>query len=386
MKIQHVITSLLDGGAEAVLYRLVTHDRQNEHHVVSLTGAGKYGFLLQQIGVGVKVLEMPRSRLTLRGLKGLRRALASFKPEILQTWMYHADLLGGLAGRLAGVPVVWGIRHTTLEAGRSTRGTIWVARACACLSRWVPSRIVACAQAAARVHADLGYDEARMVVIPNGYDLKRFRPDPSARARLRAELAVPDAVPLLGMVGRWDPHKDHANLITALGDLSQEGLNFRLALIGTGMTAHNQSLMALLKAAVLQEKTLLLGPRNDVPAVMAALDVHLLSSAAEAFPNVLAEAMACGTPCVATNVGDAALIIGDTGWIVPPRDAAALAQGVRSALLAWAQPESWQGRQASCRARIADEYGIKTMVQRYRSVWNAAIAQGRRRGAVECAA
>ncbi|WP_299043993.1 glycosyltransferase [uncultured Thermosynechococcus sp.] len=373
MRVLHIITGLGDGGAEAVLYRLVTQDRQDKHHVVSLTGAGKYGPWLQQAGIGVTTLGMPRGRVTWHGLTELRRAIETFQPDVVQTWMYHADLLGGLMAKTLGRPVVWGLRNTTLEPGKSSRATIWVAQLCGRLSRWVPQRIVACAQAAVRVHARLGYDAARMVVIPNGYDLAQFRPDPSVRARLRAEWALPEGVPLLGMVGRWDPYKDHANLITALGQLSQEGHDFRLALVGTGMTADNEALLALLESAALQEKTLLLGLRNDVPAVMTAFDLHVLSSAAEAFPNVLAEAMACGTPCVTTDVGDAAQIVGDTGWIVPPRDSGALAQALRRASEAWRDGEAWQTRQAACRARIEHAFGIEKMVDRYRAVWEEAI-------------
>ncbi len=377
MKILHVITGLGDGGAEAVLYRLVTQDGQNEHHVVSLTTVGKYGPLLQQAGIGVPALGMPRGRVTLRGLVGLRRAISTFQPDVVQSWMYHADLLGGLMAKTLGRPVVWGLRNTTLESGKSSAATIWVARVCGRLSRWVPRRIVACAHAVVRVHARLGYDAARMVVIPNGYDLKQFRPDPAARTRLRAEWRVPEGVPLLGMVGRWDPQKDHANLIAALGQLSDEGHDFRLALVGTGMTADNEVLRALLEASALQDKTLLLGSRNDVPAVMAALDVHLLSSAyGEAFPNVLAEAMACGTPCVTTDVGDAALIVGDTGWNVPPRDSVALAQAIRHAQGAWRDRQAWQSRQAACRARIEQAFGIEKMVERYRAVWGEAMEEG----------
>ncbi|MBX6334886.1 glycosyltransferase, partial [Candidatus Saccharibacteria bacterium] len=177
MRLLHIITGLNDGGAEAVLYRLIMHDQDNEHGVVSLTGAGKYGPLLRAAGVPVWTLEMPRGRLTTRGLYTLWRLLRTQRPDVVQTWMYHADLVGGMLARLAGTPVVWGIRNTTLEPGKSTRSTLWVARACARLSRWVPRRIVACAQAAVQVHAALGYDAARMMVIPNGYDLARFAPD-----------------------------------------------------------------------------------------------------------------------------------------------------------------------------------------------------------------
>jgi glycosyltransferase involved in cell wall biosynthesis len=377
MRVLHIITGLNDGGAEAVLYRLITHDQENEHGVVSLTSVGKYGPLLRAAGVPVWTLEMPRGRLTMQGLYTLWRLLRTQRPDLVQTWMYHADLVGGTLAHWAGVPVVWGIHNTTLEPGKSTRSTLWVARACARLSRRVPRRIVACAQAAVQVHAALGYDAARMVVIPNGYDLSRFAPDAAARERLRREWGVPDEVPLLGMVARFDPFKDHANLIEALARLRRSGGRFVCLLVGTSMQSDNPVIADRLRDAGLQDVVRLLGPRPDIPDVMNALDVHVLSSSAEAFPNVLAEAMACGTPCVTTDVGDAALIVGDTGWVVPPRDSAALAEALQQALQAWSDRPAWAQRQAACRARIAEHFSIEAMVDRYRAVWRGVASQTR---------
>jgi len=380
MRLLHIITGLNDGGAEAVLYRLIMHDQDNEHGVVSLTGAGKYGPLLRAAGVPVWTLEMPRGRLTTRGLYTLWRLLRTQRPDVVQTWMYHADLVGGMLARLAGTPVVWGIRNTTLEPGKSTRSTLWVARACARLSRWVPRRIVACAQAAVQVHAALGYDAARMMVIPNGYDLARFAPDGAARQRLHREWGVPEEVPLLGMVARFDPQKDHANLIDALGRLHRGGHRFTAVFVGSGMTPENRAITDQLDAAGLRDTVHLLGPRADIPAVMSALDVHVLSSAGEAFPNVLAEAMACGTPCVTTDVGDAAVIVGETGWVTSPKDSAALAEALQQALQAWTGRPAWAQRQAACRARIAEHFSIEAMVDRYRAVWAEVAPENTKEG------
>lgn len=275
-----------------------------------------------------------------------------------------------MLARLAGVPVVWGIRNTTLEAGRSSRSTLWVARLCAALSRFVPQRIVACAQAAVTVHAALGYDAQRMLVIANGYDLSRFAPDATARVRLRTEWSLAEGVPLLGLVARFDPQKDHANLVAALALLQAQGLEFKVVLVGQGVDAANAELVAQIAVAGLEQRVRLLGPRSDVPAVMCALDVHVLSSSyGEAFPNVLAEAMACGTPCVCTDVGDAALIVGDTGWVVPPRNPAALADALGCALQHWRDTPHWQQRQQRARQRIEQAFDIARMVQRYRQVW-----------------
>lgn len=381
MNIFHIITGLADGGAEAVLYRLCTHDAENRHVVVSMMDEGKYGPLLRAAGVAVHCLGMPRGRVTVRGLWRLWRLLRAERPTVVQTWMYHADLVGGVLARLAGVRAVcWGIRNSNLEPGKSRRATIWIARLDARLSRWVPAAIVCCAAQARDVHVRLGYAAEKFVIIPNGYDVGRFRPDAAARARLRAEWGVPDGVPLLGMVARFDPQKDHANLLAACARLQASGADFAAVLVGTGCDAGNAALVQQLAAAGLTQRVRLLGRRDDVPAVMAALDLHVLSSAyGEAFPNVLAEAMACGTPCVTTDVGDAAQIVGETGWVVPPRDAAALAEGIAAALKEWRErPDEWAARRCAARERIVETFGLDRMVQAYRRVWGETVAEGRK--------
>jgi glycosyltransferase involved in cell wall biosynthesis len=373
MHVAHIITGLADGGAEAVLYRLCTHDEQDRHTVVSLMDEGKYGPVLRKAGIDVHCLHLPRGRLRPAAPWRLWRLLRALDPDVVQTWMYHADLIGGLAARLAGQrAIVWGIRHTTLEPGKSRRATIWVARLDARLSRWVPAAIVCCAAQARDVHVRLGYAAEKFVIIPNGYDVGRFRPDAAARARLRAEWGVPDGVPLLGMVARFDPQKDHANLLAACARLQASGADFAAVLVGTGCDAGNAALVQQLAAAGLTQRVRLLGRRDDVPAVMAALDVHVLSSLGEAFPNVLAEAMACGTPCVTTDVGDAAQIVGETGWVVPPRNPGALAAALEQALQVRQDGPAWADRRQRARARVESEFGIDDMVTRYRALWEEA--------------
>jgi glycosyltransferase involved in cell wall biosynthesis len=171
------------------------------------------------------------------------------------------------------------------------------------------------------------------------------------------------------MVARFDPYKDHANLIQALARLHARGLEFCGVFIGTGVDLANKTLMNQIALSGLTEKVRLLGPLDDIPAVMNGLDLHVLSSSAEAFPNVLAEAMACGTPCVATDVGDAAAILGDTGWVAPPGNPTVLADAIETALRAWAHQELWLERQQRCRQRVCDKYALEKMVESYRDIW-----------------
>lgn len=376
--ILHVITGLEDGGAEGALYRLCKFDRVNRHVVVSLLAGGKYVEPLKELGVQVHSLEMDRGRFSLTALLALRRLIRRYRPDTVQTWLYHSDLIGGLASRLAGAEqVVWGIRHATLIPGKVKRSTILTARICAMASRFIPDKIICCSYAAEKVHVGLGYDASKFWIIPNGYDLASLTPDAAARTAFRRELQLPDDLPLLGMVSRFDPQKDHENLLDALALLSAQGLQFRCALVGTGMDEGNARLMQLVRERELSDHVILLGRRTDIPRVMNGLDLHLLSSVSEAFPNVLAEAMACGTPCVSTDVGDAAFIVGATGWIVPPEDSLALASAAAEALQEIERPMAWGQRQSAARERVKTYFEIGEVVDAYLACWSASKPQDR---------
>lgn len=369
MKTVHVISGLNDGGAEAVLYRLCVNDKTIKHHVVSMMDEGKYGLLLREAGVTVFCMNMPRGQVTFGGLWQLWRLLRQIRPQVVQTWMYHADLVGGVVARFAGVrQVFWGIRHSTLDIEKSRRSTIWVAKLCARISSRVPSTIICCAQKALEVHRDLGYAADKLRVIPNGYDLVRFGIDREARVRLRAEWNVGDRW-LIGMIGRFDPLKDHKNLLDALAIIKLHGVDFCCVLVGHGLDQRNMQLVAWLAEHNLTSEVRLLGQRVDIPYVMNALDIHVLSSSSEAFPNVVAEAMACGTPVVVTDVGDAALIVGETGWIVPSKDPKALADALLQSRSAMLDKSAWQARCIAARQRMEDHFNLGRMVENYHLAW-----------------
>lgn len=367
--ILHIITGLQDGGAEAVLYRISTYDAGSRHHVVSLMDEGKYGPLLAAKGVRVTCLNMPRGRVTAGGILRLARLIRRERPDVVQTWMYHGDLVGGIAARLAGhLNIIWGIRNTILAPGESTRGTILVARVCALVSRWVPRRIICCAEKAREVHVALGYDAGRMIVVPNGYDLSLFRPDARSGEAVRRELGLGPDAPVIGFVARFDPVKDHPTLLRALA-LLPAGQRPVCLLVGSGMDEANTPVTGLIETLGLRDHVRLLGRRADIPAVMNALDAHVLSSSSEAFPNAVAEAMACGTPCIATDVGDAAAIVGDTGWLVPPRDPQALS-GAMAAALAERGTAAGRARGEAARNRMETNFTIDRMIERYHAVWH----------------
>ncbi len=373
MKIMHVITGLSSGGAEAVLFRLTTTDKQNSHQVISLMDEGIYGERLISSGIQVHTLNMPRGRVTIRGISKLYMLFKNIKPDIVQTWMYHPDLIGGILARLAGVSsVIWGIRGPFNRELTSLQTNITI-RLCALFSKWVPSMIVSNSQHAAEVHEQAGYTSNKLICIPNGYPLDRFQPDEKCSKEFRREFNINHDDILIGMVARFDPYKDHENLFSALSILSREERQIACVLVGSDMKEGNQTLVKLIEKYDVQDMITLVGLRDDIPKVMAAIDIHVLSSVAESFPNVLAEAMACGTPCITTDVGDAALIVGNTGWVVPQSDPDVLAGAIRDALSEKGNLAKWGGRKEACRKRVVENYTLERMIKSYNKVWGDAI-------------
>jgi glycosyltransferase involved in cell wall biosynthesis len=376
MQVLHIITDFNDGGAQAVLYRFIIADKHNTHHVISLMNIGWYGERLAKLGIPVHALDMPRSKVTRTGLTKLYRLIREIDPDAIQTWMYHSDILGSLVARLAGKRViVWGIHNSDLDPAQTAFTTRAIVRICAAISGSIPRKIISCSEEGVRVHSALGYQLQKMVTIPNGYDVSEFAPNLAARQELRQQWQIPDGTTLVGMVARWNPQKDHANLIAALAHLhTQTQSPYHCVLIGSKLGTDNQTLVELLDRYRVKDRVTLLGIREDIPAVMNALDIHVLSSAyGEAFPNVVAEAMACETPCIVTDVGDAGLIVGDTGWVVPSSDAVSLGDAMAGAIDLMSDLPAWQQRQAQCRQRIEANFSVQTMVAKYSEVWEKAL-------------
>ena len=380
IKVLHIISGLGDGGAEGVLFRLITNDLENDHSVISLSDLGKYGPLLINKKIEVVCLHMNNLRNIFRGLMRLVLIIKKGPYDLIQTWMYHADLLGGIAAVVAGnLKICWGIRNTTLVLGSSKQKTILVAKICAILSYVIPKKIICCANAAAEVHAQLGYSRDKMVVIPNGYQLDRFMPNEALRKAIRNELGVDESIFLIGIIGRFDLQEDHENLINALRELNEKKVNFHGVMVGNGVTSENKMLKIFLRNAGVQGKVSMLGSRNDIESVMNALDINILSSAyGEAFPNVLAEAMACGTPCISTDVGDSALIIRNDGWIVPPRNSHLLAEAMLLSIGIKRMSGEWGALKERARASVVSRFGIGIMVNSFNTVWREIIKHGYR--------
>lgn len=367
-RVMHVITGLGGGGAEAALFRLATAmPDPRQVHVVSLTGDGLYAARLREIGVCVTVLGAESAVSLLWSIVRLIRIIRRSEAEIVQTWMYHADLVGGIAARIAGRPVCWGVRAASFDPARNKTSTLIVARLCARLSRFIPTAIVSPSQAAILLHRSIGY-AGRFELIPNGYDFAALRPDAAAGAAFRIATGIPATARVIGHLGRADPLKDHASLLKSFAILAVDRPDVWLLMAGAGLERGETYFDDLLDRHPFADRIVGVGRRDDIRAVMNAMDVFVLSSAGEAFPNVVAEAMACGVPCVVTDVGDAALILDGTGWVVPPLAPETLGEALGTAI---DEPSPERARrEEAARTSVLGRFGLDRMVSAYRTLWH----------------
>lgn len=374
VSVVHLITSLVVGGAQTHLFKTVTRfdPRRITSTVVSLVPPGPVGALLKAAGIPVCHLGMAKGQPNPLGLARLTALLRRLRPQVLQTYLYHADLLGLLAGRLARVPrIFWNLRQSVMEFERYRRTTTWTVRLSARLSSRV-DLILVNSWAGADYHRRLGYAPERLLVMPNGFDLQRFRPDPEAYREVRRELGLPADHLLVGMFARFDPQKDHATFLAAAVQIAALLPRVSFLLAGTGLTWEHPEVAALVRESGLPPRRLfLLGERRDIPRLVAALDVFVLPSAfGEGCANVVGEAMAAGVPCVVTEVGDSPRMVGDTGLVVPPRTPEALAQAVVRLLSLEPCRRRLLGEAA--RARIASHFALDEIVARLTRLYTEA--------------
>jgi glycosyltransferase involved in cell wall biosynthesis len=331
MKVLHLIVDLEIGGAELMLKRLLEAQKNNScfHNiVVSLTSIGPIGRQLQLNGIEVHTFGMKSKLDILAIIWKLMKFINKSSVDVVQTWMYHADLIGGIAAKISkSCPVVWGIRSTKIPQGIFS-STFWVVRVCAILSYWLPSKIVCCAETARKEHESLGYSSRKMIVIPNGYNFSDFDSKLYSRKNIRSSIGYSDRDIVIGIVGRFDPSKDFNNFISAAHNLSILYANAKFLMIGRGLDWSNFQLADWIESKRLQDKFTLLGEKLDIPYYLSAMDVFCMSSIFEGFPNTIVEAMAMGLPCVVTKAGDADKIMYDKSYVVPVNDSLALSEAM----------------------------------------------------------
>ena len=388
MKIAHVITCLSAHGAETMLVKLLQRmDRERfQPEVFSLTGDGPLGPAIEALGITVHRCGMRRGLGAATGAVKLVSALRKFQPHLIQGWMYHGNLAAQLGGAFLSsrVPVLWNIRgchHRLKEEKWATAATIWLNARLSSL----PAHILNNSAASVDLHErHLGFSPDRWEVVPNGFDLDRFVPSGRARRDVRRELGIPHNDLLVGLFARYDKVKDHMSFLKAAARLRERHKTAEFVLAGEWVDVRNRDLMQLIGALRLNDRVHMIGARTDVPRLLAAMDLVVSSSSSEGFPNVIGEAMSCGVPCVVTDVGDSAWLLGDAGLVVPPRDPEALASAC-SELLQRGAAALWCMGLAG-RQRIASLFSIAEVAARYEEIYGRAVAASSGKETRRCAA
>lgn len=362
-RVLHIITGLEQGGTERQLTLLCNHQREASV-VFSVREPGPMAGELEHTNVPI-ISGGARRMASVTWGPRLRQSLRQWRPDVVVGWMYHGNIAAaftralGFRGRL-----LWNVRHSVADLNDEPAATRAVIRLGARLSR-IPQQIIYNSHAAAAQHEALGYAPSG-TVLPNGFDLERFRPDPTRRADLRHELGLSETDWLVGVVGRAHPMKNHTGWLEALAELRCEGWPVRSLMIGAGVA--NEALAAEVRSRGLDEAVTLCKGTTLPESVYPALDLLALPSRwGEAFPNVVGEAMACGVPAIVTDVGDAARVVGDTGFVAAGSDAPALAEATREALLCGTEHLQHLGRLA--RERILSHYTVEQTLTAYEAMF-----------------
>jgi glycosyltransferase involved in cell wall biosynthesis len=370
INVLHIITDLDIGGAEKVLTSLVVSSTRSNirYSVISLKSEGEYAEEIRTSGIDVYSVGMKKSFKDIFLLLKLARLIRIENPDIVQTWMYHADFIGGMIAKLTTrAKIVWNIRHSDLgpEVKISTKLTRTLL---AKLSGLIPSTIVTCSKKAKEFHVGLGYKSEKFIYIPNGINLQQYKKDRDDGIAIRKKIDIKASEIALGVIARFHPQKDHRNFISAANKIAAYYPKIHFVLCGNKMDLNNDELTSWIGKEYL-DRFHLLGKRTDMPQIMSSLDILVSSSShGEAFPNVVAEAMANEVPCVVTDVGDSAEVVGDTGIVVSPSNPLALEKGISAMIDKILNTDEKLGQVA--RKRVIDLFSLKAMKDNYEDLYS----------------
>jgi glycosyltransferase involved in cell wall biosynthesis len=378
MKIIYVITGLSTGGAEMMLYKLLSKIDRNRFApvVVSLMDRGTFGDRIEALGIPVYTLGMKQGGIpTPAAISRLIGTVRQLKPDLIQGWMYHGNLAAQLARVFSSykIPVLWSIHYSIDSLAHEKRMTAIIVKFGAVTSKYV-NQIVFSSQTSKLKHEALQYCRENSCVIYDGFDTSLFRPLTEAKFAVRAELGLPETTFLIGLICRFHPMKDHANFLHAAALLLETFPDIHFLLAGSGVERENQNLLQLIQKLGILDRVHLLGERRDMPRLTAALDIATVASAyGESFPNVIGEAMSCGVPCAVTDVGDSAWIVGNTGRIVSPRDSEALANAWKELIELGTEGREALGKEA--RARILKYFPVDSVASQYEKLYESVLAK-----------
>ena len=377
IRVAHLIGGLELGGAESLLYNVSQRHCDVEHMIISLSSNQKDASRFLTSGRNLYLLELRKLNSVSPVIKVLRqireiyrliRLLARLDVDVIQTWMYQSDLIGGVVGTLLRKKIVWGIYSSNLEREYYKRSTYWAIRLCGSLSRYLPHRIVACTRAGSLAHIDIGYPKDRITHIPIAVDTNSFKKCASKRFSIRQSCGVGEHTKVVGMVARWDPQKDHKTMVEGFSLVCDERLDVELWLAGGyGMDDSNRELLELIESSGVTSRIRLFGAIEDIVSFYSGIDIFALLSNGEGMPNVLLEAVSCELPCVASSVGDIPNVVGEYCQLLKHNNDLKLSQALIKLI------ELDKGETVNLtrlgRKYVIDNYSIESVSKRYTDLY-----------------
>ncbi len=327
-------------------------------HIAVMVFYGNGPFRAELEQGGVRVIDLQKSGrwdilgFLLRTIAAVRRE----RPQVIYNFIGSHLVSTVLKLAFANAKVVWGVRASNMDLSQYDRVTRYSEQLSIWLSRFADA-IICNSQAGKKYIVDRGYKNTNIVVVGNGIDTERFRFDAHLRSVQRSSWGILDNEILIGVVARLDPMKDHGTFLRAASLCMKSSSALRFVCVGAGDSNYRHDLMRQAAAVGIGERVIWAGHQSNLAAVYSALDVFCSSSVTEGFPNTVAEAMACGLPVVATDVGDCREIVGESGWIVPVLNPSALADGLAQAVAAVPQ---WQ--RDNPRTLVIRKFGVNAMV------------------------
>lgn len=354
-----------------MLYKVLSNLNRNRFKpvVITLRNSRGYNTLIKNLNIPIINIGLTNNIFSFFKIFKLFFVLHRISPSVVHTWMYHADLLGGIVAYILKVPrIIWCVRHSDFSTSTVKYSTFLIMKTCSLISNFIPDKIVYCSKRAATIHEGFGYCKYKKKIIPNGFDLTSFCPSPFDRLKIRNELKIDHASIIIGQVGRYHPQKNHLGFLKSIHLLNNEFPHIHFLLVGSDITPANTQINNFLCENNLTSVVHLLGLRHDIPSVMAALDILVSPSTnGEAFPNVIGEAMSCGVPCVVTNVGDSVEIIGNTGFVADAFDSSDIAEKIIK--LIKLQPTERLKLSNDARQRVILHYNISNVINLYESLY-----------------
>jgi len=368
LKVIHIINSLGQGGAEHSLLRLVKNSRdKNQYQIISLMKEDFFSKEFEDIGVKVHYMNMKRGlRLFIPFIK-IFRIIARYEPDIVQSWMYHSNIILALLSPFLRCKIFWNLRSGSIDHAESSTSTIYALRLSAIITKILNLNIISCSKKGIEWHKEYGF-RGNFFYIPNAVDECFFDHDKGSLEKAEENKYIF----MVSCVGRYAKQKNHILILDAISILIKEFKDIRISFIGKNMDKNNQELSKHINSRDLSSFCFLQGPKNGLKEIYGNSDVHVLSSSfGEGFPNVVAESMALGIPNIVTNIGDSGLIVGKTGWVISGKaDAYQLASKIKEAYIEWKYSKnSWKSRQTQCISRVRKKYRLSVTISKYEEVW-----------------